>query len=176
MATPTKPARAKSSKKTTRKTVKATPRRAAPSTHSPTKFSKAKDSARSASMQENRTDLNQPGSVAIDRLPEPKRSLARLTDQLIRRLVPTCDCVVKWGNPVYSVTKADQRTAFAAIMETKLGLNLALPGVALSDPHHLLEGTGKLMRHIKLKDPALLSNPAVARLIKAAVKVGLPGM
>lgn len=119
-----------------------------------------------------RTDKGQPGSVAIDRLPEPARSIARATDQLLRRLVPGCDSVVKWGNAVYRT----QGRAFAAIHQTSQGVNLALPGGLLDDPHGLLEGTGKVMRHVKVRDQRVLEHPGLPALVAGAAKVGLKGM
>jgi len=41
-------------------------------------------------------------------------------------------------------------------------------GAALPDPAHLLQGTGKSMRHVKLRPGTLTNTAAVSRLIKAA--------
>ena len=52
-----------------------------------------------------------------------------------------------------------------------------LRGAALRDPKHLLEGTGTIVRHIKLRDPALLEDRDVRALIaqaRAQVRVGFP--
>jgi len=47
-------------------------------------------------------------------------------------------------------------------------VNLEIAGGAeLDDPTHLLEGTGKSARHIKLRDPADLERPEVRLLIRA---------
>ena len=48
-----------------------------------------------------------------------------------------------------------------------LGITRALE---LPDPHGLLQGTGKLHRHVKLGQLADLKNPALLELIRAAVK------
>ena len=40
-------------------------------------------------------------------------------------------------------------------------------GTSLSDPKGLLEGTGKNLRHVKLKDEKAVSNPALRALLKA---------
>ena len=42
-------------------------------------------------------------------------------------------------------------------------------GANLADPDELLEGTGKLFRHVKLRSMADLKQPALKRLLKAAV-------
>ncbi|MBM4107616.1 MAG: DUF1801 domain-containing protein [Phycisphaerae bacterium] len=119
-----------------------------------------------------RKDLNKPGAVAIDRLPEPQRSIARAADRMIRTLVPGVECVVKWGNACYF---ADGR-AFASLHQTRAGMNLALPGTELPDPAGLLVGTGKTMRHVKLKDESLARSTEFAKLILEATRAGFEGL
>lgn len=119
-----------------------------------------------------RSDLNKPGEVAIDRMPEPQRGIARAVDMAIRSAVPGATSVVKWGNACYYVNDR----AFAALMATRLGINLALPGTKIPDPEKLLQGTGKTMRHVKLADTKLAKSEAVRKLIVAAAEVGLDGM
>jgi hypothetical protein len=41
-------------------------------------------------------------------------------------------------------------------------------GASLPDPHRLLQGTGKFMRHVKLKPGVATNNEALRRLIEAA--------
>jgi len=43
-------------------------------------------------------------------------------------------------------------------------------GAALPDPDALLEGTGKNLRHIKLRDVASATSPPVRRLLKHAMR------
>lgn len=43
-------------------------------------------------------------------------------------------------------------------------------GGELDDPDGVLEGTGKLMRHIKLRDPKDASRPAVKRMLRRAFR------
>ena len=53
-------------------------------------------------------------------------------------------------------------------------LNLAFSkGTLLKDPHKLLQGTGKLMRHIPIKKIADYRNAAVKELIKEAITLAL---
>jgi hypothetical protein len=55
------------------------------------------------------------------------------------------------------------------IMPTKAGINLGIAyAMELPDPKKLLQGTGKLHRHIKLKSKADLEPAAVKALLKAA--------
>jgi hypothetical protein len=119
-----------------------------------------------------RADYKQPGEVAIESMPEPQRSIARAADKAIRAGVPGTVSVVKWGNACYY---RDDR-AFAALVATRRGVNLVLPGTRLADPDKLLEGTGQTMRHIKLADTKLVKTPGVRKLIVAASKIGLDRM
>lgn len=52
-----------------------------------------------------------------------------------------------------------------------LGFNY---GSELPDPEHLLEGSGKLMRHVKIRSEEDLNNPALRRLIEKASKHRVP--
>jgi len=45
-----------------------------------------------------------------------------------------------------------------------------LQGVHLADPERLLQGNGKVVRHIKLESPSDLDNPAIRKLMAAAWK------
>jgi len=53
---------------------------------------------------------------------------------------------------------------------TKAGVSLGfMHGTSLPDPKKLLEGTGKNLRHVKLRDPKEVKDPAVAELLKAGL-------
>jgi hypothetical protein len=45
-------------------------------------------------------------------------------------------------------------------------------GVELDDPDGVLEGTGKGMRHIKLREPKDAESPALKRMLRQAFKLG----
>ena len=58
-----------------------------------------------------------------------------------------------------------------SLILSKTGVKLGLShGASLDDPHKLLEGAGKVHKHIPLKSPADLAKPAVKALVKAAIK------
>lgn len=119
-----------------------------------------------------RADLNAPGDAAIERFPEPQRAIARAADTLIRRTLPGVTSLTKWGNACYYL----EGKAVAALYHTKAGVNLALAGAGVPDPQGLLQGSGKAMRHVKLSDPARVPSPAIAELIRASSRIGLPRM
>ena len=54
---------------------------------------------------------------------------------------------------------------------SKAGVNLGIAyAMELPDPKKILEGTGKLHRHVKLKSEADLENLALINLLKAALE------
>lgn len=56
------------------------------------------------------------------------------------------------------------------LQPTKAGVNLGIAyAMELPDPAKLLEGTGKLHRHVKLKTKADLERAALKSLLKAAI-------
>jgi hypothetical protein len=56
------------------------------------------------------------------------------------------------------------------LMPTKVGVNLGIAyAMQLPDPKKILEGTGKVHRHVKLKSESDLETPALRALLKAAL-------
>jgi Domain of unknown function (DU1801) len=57
-----------------------------------------------------------------------------------------------------------------SIMPTKAGVTLGIGwATELPDPEHLLKGTGKVHRHVKLKHKSDLGRPALKALLQARV-------
>lgn len=57
-----------------------------------------------------------------------------------------------------------------SLILSKTGVKLGLArGSELDDPHKLLEGAGKVHKHVVLKTPADLRKPGVKPLVKAAI-------
>jgi len=63
--------------------------------------------------------------------------------------------------------------AYLAPFKDRVNLGL-MYGALLPDPGKLLEGTGKNMRHIKVKKAEQLEDPALRALIRAAIAQGNP--
>ena len=69
------------------------------------------------------------------------------------------------GHPTACVTDA----AFAYVNAFKAHVNVGFfRGASLADPHRLLEGTGKFMRHVKLSPERGLDATALSSLIATA--------
>lgn len=69
------------------------------------------------------------------------------------------------------VQKKKMREPYAYIMPQRGHLNLGFcRGTALPDPNGLLEGTGKALRHVKLRSIDNAKRLEAARLILEAIK------
>ena len=66
---------------------------------------------------------------------------------------------------------AAMKSMFCGIGPLKNGVNLYFAqGAQLPDPHHRLEGTGKGMRHVKIRSDEDLRKPGLRQLIRAAFR------
>lgn len=114
-------------------------------------------------------------SAEIDRFlegyPPDIRDLAHQVRALVASVTPDADEYLKRGWKViwygFGPKMADQ---FAVVMPTRnhVGLGFAY-GSELPDPKGKLEGTGKRMRHVKLRTAADAAAPAIAALLRAQV-------
>jgi hypothetical protein len=100
-------------------------------------------------------------------------ALARGTKALIQNVMP--DVVeVPWPKQKiigYGVGPKKMSEHFCYIGIFKNHVNLGFYyGAELPDPENLLEGSGKLLRHIKIARIEQLENPAIHRLVAAASK------
>jgi hypothetical protein len=99
------------------------------------------------------------------------RDLTQQVRALIASVTPDADEYLKVGWKViwygFGPKMPDQ---FAVVMPTRnhVGLGFAY-GTDLPDPKGKLEGTGKRMRHVKLRTAADAADPAIAALLRAQV-------
>ena len=99
------------------------------------------------------------------------RGLALAARALVLEMIPDISEMVDVKARIigfgYSVRYADQ---VCMLMPTKAGVNLGIAyAMELPDPKKLLEGTGKLHRHVKLKSESDLENAALKHLLKAGL-------
>ena len=103
--------------------------------------------------------------------PPEIRDLTHQVRALIASVTPDADEYLKLGWKViwygFGPKMPDQ---FAVVMPTRnhVGLGFAY-GRDLPDPKGKLEGTGKRMRHVKLRTAADAADPAIAALLRAQV-------
>lgn len=100
--------------------------------------------------------------------PASLQALAQDLRNLVKTQVPQAkESVNSWGIPTFSLVGS---FAFFLIAKAHLSLGFAL-GTSLKDPHQLLEGTGKNLRHVKIRTPEDLSQPGLAELIIDAARL-----
>jgi hypothetical protein len=86
----------------------------------------------------------------IEKAGEPFSKIMKIVRTLIHETVPEVSEELKWGQPVFK-SKKD----FCYLKAAKHHVNLGfMKAQILDDSDGLLQGTGKDMRHIKLKTPA----------------------
>ena len=86
-------------------------------------------------------------SEYINALPEDKQEIVKALRSIILSVDPSLNESLKWKQPVYS-KKGDICYIFPTGGHVNLGFYRA---IELKDPKGLLEGTGKKLRHIKIR-------------------------
>jgi len=88
--------------------------------------------------------------------------------RLVKKTVPAAaEAVNPWGVPVFEVNGT---LCFLMVGKQHVSLGFA-QGTSLPDPAGLLEGTGKNIRHVKLKTADQVRNPHLENLIVEAAVV-----
>ena len=101
----------------------------------------------------------------FDQRPGPLGELAREWFELIRQCGDEVRELVHDGCPTACLGDA----AFAYVNVFTAHVNLGFfQGAALPDPARLLQGSGKFMRHVKLRPGAPIDQAALRALIQAA--------
>ena len=112
--------------------------------------------------------LKRPGGDTEDwygQVGGPQRELAAAVRKLIRSAAPKLEERILWGMPWYL-----GKEKVLVVTATGERINLGFwRGTSLKDPKGLLEGTGKGMRHVKLRSVDEVRAPAVKTLIQEAL-------
>jgi hypothetical protein len=117
--------------------------------------------------------MNAPDDVErlLANYPAPVAELARAVRGAVRAALPGCeeqaddaDNVIGYGyGPGY-------RHLVCTLILFKAGVKLGFSGGAgLPDPHHLLEGKGKVHRYVVVADRGAAEDPRLAELLRAAL-------
>ena len=64
--------------------------------------------------------------------------------------------------------KMTEHYAYIGVQDSYVNLGF-YHGASLPDPKGLLEGTGKNLRHVKIREAAGVRDPAIAELLRAAI-------
>ena len=102
----------------------------------------------------------------ISKAPADQQAALAGLRELIKSLAPGVVEELKWSRPCYSTA----RGLFCYLQSTRHHAVLGFQrGASLSDPERLLEGSGKDMRHMKVKNGANFNESAVEALLKQAL-------
>lgn len=104
------------------------------------------------------------------------QKLAREVRRFVRSEMPAAVEQVKTGwHAVWYGTSTNMSDIVVVIHVQDRYVNLEFArGTSLHDPAKLLEGTGKNMRHVKIRDSKALARPEFLALVRAAIAAGPP--
>jgi hypothetical protein len=113
----------------------------------------------------------------VARASDHARELAYQLRQLVAKVLP--DVVeVPWPNlrmASYGVGPKKKTEHFCYISAQKDDVNLGFYyGAELPDPEELLRGTGKLLRHVKIREAKVIRSRALRQLLKVASTHRMP--
>jgi hypothetical protein len=117
------------------------------------KASRAKTAKKSAYMKDENPEL---------------RKVARALRNFVKGIVPGVkETVNSWGIPTF---EAPNTFCFYMVGKNHVTFGFHL-GTSLKDPERLLEGTGKSIRHVKLRTVADLGQKGLPGLVLAAARL-----
>lgn len=103
----------------------------------------------------------------FDMLTDEQRPTARLLHQVVTRSAPQLHATVRWGNLVYQLDGVNA----LAVVPHKTHVNLQLfKGAPVAPMYPMLEGSGKGVRHLKVRPSSGIDPELVARIVVAAVE------
>jgi hypothetical protein len=111
-------------------------------------------------------DLHPAVTTYIDELEADKRAICQQLRTLLATRFPGLREDFKWKRPVYATEAGPICYMVALKAHVDFGLN---DGAELTDERGVLQGTGKKMRHIKLRQPGDINQDAIAALLEQAI-------
>lgn len=111
-------------------------------------------------------------SDLLEITPEELRPIAIRLREIILEIDPDACEVVRLGDKAstFGVGPKKMSEGYTYILPYKKWVNLGFyKGVDLDDPSGLLEGTGKNMRHVKIRSMEDAERPEILELIRAAL-------
>ena len=95
------------------------------------------------------------------------QGIIRALRGLVKRVAPALSEAVKWGNGCWINTKGPVAYVYSAADHVQFGF---FNGSSLKDPRGLLQGEGKYVRHVKIRDPSVVDERALAALLRQAAR------
>lgn len=104
--------------------------------------------------------------------PVPMQFLYKDIRRSVLQACPTCNELLYHTHALSSVYSLSDKLKYAFCHIPVYGNHINLGfnfGADLDDPHGILSGSGKKIRHVSIRESSDLSHPAIVRLIKDAV-------
>ena len=119
-----------------------------------------------------RPDLGHDADAYFTELDPRLLPLAFAVREVVLRALPR-DAVelIKWGVPCYMLPGRRMWTCSIRVAKGHVALQFGTSGARLLDPDGLLEGTGKDLRHVKVRSDQELSKRRLTAWIKQAVRI-----
>jgi len=109
----------------------------------------------------------------LEHLPSEKQPMVEALRRLIGSVAPEAHEIIYHDALGYGPTDSGfDRIVYVTVFEKHLNLGFFFGGF-LPDPEGLLEGSGKRMRHLKIRSVHEAENPAIPRLLAQAWADGL---
>src|SRR5919109_2504556 len=93
------------------------------------------------------------------------QAIIRALRRFVKRVEPGLSEAVKWGNGCWIGPDGPVAYVYSASGYVQFGF---YRGSSLNDPKQLLEGTGKYVRHTKVRAPSGIDERAFAALVRQA--------
>ena len=115
-----------------------------------------------------RADYGKNADEWFNSLDDTIATLAAELRSLIQEAVPDATECIKWGTPVYV-----KRGSICSLRKGKgyVALQFGPVGTSLKDPDGLLEGSGKSMRHVKIRSKGNIKKQLFTSWVKQSTKV-----
>lgn len=112
-----------------------------------------------------RDDYGAPADAFFERQPPALRGHLEALRALVKKAAPAARESLKWGMPYF-----EMKRGFCALYasDTYAALQILAPPKKLDDPDGRLEGTGRTMRHLKVRTAADIHEPSILGWVKTA--------
>ena len=103
----------------------------------------------------------------FNKFDKPQQELARQIRALVKAASPELAESLKWGQPIYACRG---NVCYISVKANYINLGF-YRGSELSGSDITIEGTGKNLRHVKIRNNSPLKTEALTKLVQAAVKL-----
>ncbi|HEX4487349.1 MAG TPA: DUF1801 domain-containing protein [Terriglobales bacterium] len=111
-------------------------------------------------------------AVYLDDQPPKNRTIIRALRRFVKRVQPSLEESVMWGNGCWVKPKVPKgKTPVAYVYSAPDYVQFGfIRGSSLKDPQKLLEGNGQYVRHVKVRKPADINEDAFTALLRQAAR------